>query len=349
MERVDVGIVGLGPAGAMLARLLPENLTAAAIDRKTGPDGWRKPCGGLLAPDAQKALAELGLTLPRELLVDPQIFSVHTLDLRTGLDRHYQRFYLNLDRALFDGWLRSLVPDRVRVHDGGYVTGIERTGDLWRVTFLEDGAERALECRFLVGADGANSAVRRAVYPDAPIRQYVAIQQWFADENPRPFYSCVFDPAATDCYSWALSKNGRFLFGGAYPADGCRARFEEQKRRLAALGFRFGTPLETEACLVSRPARASQIRTGRDGVFLLGEAAGFISPSSLEGVSWALRSAMLLRDALAAGDPRRHYDRACRALRLRLAVKLLKCPFMYHPALRRLVMKSGLQRIDVEP
>lgn len=348
MEKVDVCIAGLGPAGAVLARLLPEGLSAAAIDRKTGPDGWHKPCGGLLAPDAQKALAELGLTLPHSLLVDPQIFSVFTVDLRSGLRRHYQRFYLNLDRARFDAWLRSLVPDRVAVHDGGYLLGVGRENGLWRVDYLENGVRRSLCARYLVGADGANSLVRRAVCPEAHIRQYVAIQQWFADSNPRPFYSCVFDPDATDCYSWALSKDGSFLFGGAYPAENCRARFERQKQRLADLGFCFGPPLRTEACLVLRPAHVSQLCTGRDGALLIGEAAGFISPSSLEGVSWAMRSAMLLSKALRSADPQRAYDRACGALRRRMAVKLAKCPFMYDPALRRLVMKSGLQSIHVE-
>ncbi len=33
-------------------------------------------CGGLLAPDAQKMLAKLGLGLPNEVIVGPQMFSV---------------------------------------------------------------------------------------------------------------------------------------------------------------------------------------------------------------------------------------------------------------------------------
>ncbi|MEA5040439.1 MAG: FAD-binding protein [Clostridiaceae bacterium] len=345
MERIDIAVVGLGPAGAILTSLLPKRFSVAAFDRKGS--GWRKPCGGLLAPDAQKALASLGLTLPRELLVDPQIFSVRTVDLQSGLQRHYQRFYLNLDRARFDSWLRSLVPAHVEVHDDCHVTAVVPEDGGWRIEYREANELYSLHSKYVIGADGANSAVRRAICPDAHIRNYVAIQQWFEDRHPRPFYSCIFDPEATDCYSWSISKDGSFIFGGAYPAEHCRDRFEMQKRRLSELGFLFGAPLKTEACLVLRPAHASQLCPGKNGAFLIGEAAGLISPSSLEGVSWALRSAMLLRDALESDDPRRIYDHAFQSLRLKITVKLLKCPFMYQPILRKWVMKSGLQSINV--
>lgn len=62
----DIVIVGGGPAGATLARLLPEGFKVLLIDTKSHSDdgGFKKPCGGLLAPDAQKSLGKFGLTLP---------------------------------------------------------------------------------------------------------------------------------------------------------------------------------------------------------------------------------------------------------------------------------------------
>ena len=59
----DVAIIGLGPAGATAARLLDSRLRVIAIDQKQAAGGFQKPCGGLLAPDAQKALARFDLTL----------------------------------------------------------------------------------------------------------------------------------------------------------------------------------------------------------------------------------------------------------------------------------------------
>ena len=86
-----------------------------------------------------------------------------------------------------------------------------------------------------------------------------------------------------------------------------------------------------------RPRSFFDFCTGKDGAFLIGEAAGFISPSSLEGISYAMESA----DMLSA------YRRMTLKIRLKLALKVLKCPFMYHPLLRKLIMLCGLQSIEL--
>ena len=87
MKSYDLIIVGAGPAGSTLARLAGTERSVLLLDGQFR----NKPCGGLLAPDAQKALARFGLTLPKDVLVDPQIFSVKTIDVPTGLIRWYPR------------------------------------------------------------------------------------------------------------------------------------------------------------------------------------------------------------------------------------------------------------------
>lgn len=352
---VDIAILGGGPAGATLARLLDRRYSVVVLDRKRaetdpaggGPSDFRKPCGGLLAPDAQRALSRFHLVLPKDVLVDPQIFAVRTQDVESGLVRHYQRFYMNLDRHRFDQWLLSLVPDSVDILWDSLATGIEPIPDGYRIRYRHRGAERILEARRIVGADGAHSLVRRFLYPGKRIRSYMAIQQWFPEEHRTPFYACLFDPRITDCYSWTISKDGCFIFGGAYPKHDARARFDHQKALLREAGYRFGEPIRTEGCLVLRPSRFRDIVTGRGDAFLIGEAGGFISPSSLEGISSALETARLLALALNSGnpDPARRYRRLTRPLRIRLYMKALKCPFLYHPRLRRLVMRSGIRSL----
>ncbi|WP_312640528.1 FAD-binding protein [Hydrogenoanaerobacterium sp.] len=346
----DIAIIGLGPAGATLARLLDKRFKVVAIDKKRDQNlGFRKPCGGLLATDAQKALSRFDLTLPKDVLVDPQIFAVRTLDLRTGLTRHYQRFYINLDRHKFDLWLKSLIPHEVEIFDNAQVTRVARKSDCFEVCFAQDGKERQLKAKYVVGADGAQSLVRKMLYPNKKIRSYVSIQQWFRESNPNPFYSCVFDPENTDCYSWSISKDGSFIFGGAYPANNCRERFERQKQRLQEIGIQFGEVQKTEACLVLRPSKLDDFCCGYDNAFLIGEAAGFISPSSLEGISSAINTAYDLSKVLNAGttNPCAAYRRKTLGLRIKLFCKVLKCPFMYFPPLRKLVMKSGLDSIHM--
>ena len=100
----DIAIIGLGPAGSTLARMLDKKFKIIAIDKKTEDEnkGFQKPCGGLLSPDAQKMLIQFNLTLPVNILSNPQIFGVKTIDTGSNLLRNYQRTYVNVDRHKFD-------------------------------------------------------------------------------------------------------------------------------------------------------------------------------------------------------------------------------------------------------
>ena len=344
----DIAIIGLGPAGAMLARLLAAHGKVIAIDKKSGgEESFRKPCGGLLAVDAQKALSRVNLTLPKSVLVDPQIFAVKTTDLSQNLTAFYQRFYINLDRHRFDLWLRSLIPDSVQIIDGAVCVRILRRPGHFEITYTRGNVTETVLSKFIVGADGSNSVVRQSLFPDRGIERYLSIQEWFPYDLAVPFYSCIFDREITKSYCWTVSKDGRMLLGGAFPIKSGRRDFERLKEKLTENGFRLSSPIRREACLVSFPKRPRDFFTGGDGAFLVGEAAGFISPSSLEGISYALNSAFILSEILNGGgsEPNKKYRAKTRGIRLRLMIKKLKSPFMYNPFLRRLVMRSGLKSI----
>lgn len=347
----DIAIIGLGPAGALIARLLDKKFHIIAIDKKsTGENNaFQKPCGGLLANDAQKALSKLNLTLPKKVLVDPQIFAVKTIDTKQKLLRFYQRFYMNLDRHKFDQWLISLIPKRVEIAENAYCTDIRKNGENYEVTFVKDRIEQKIHAKYVIGADGSHSLTRRMLFPDRKIRQYISIQQWFQEQHTTPFYSCIFDSEITDSYCWSISKDGFFILGGAFAKKNGREKFELLKKKLYEQGFSFGLPIKTEACLVSMPQGLRSFCPGKGNAFLLGEAAGFISPSSLEGISYALNSAYELANILNAGckNPAWTYRIKSLPIRIKLLLKYFKKPFMYNSFFRKCIMKSGIKSINV--
>lgn len=348
MKQYDIAIIGGGPAGATFARALaqvcPEK-KIVLVDEK--PRTGSKVCGGLLAPDAQKVLAQFDLSLPKSILADPQIFDVKTIDLSARFCRNYQRHYLNMDRGKFDQWLLSLIPDCVDVVEGRCVS-IE---DGFRLHIHTAQGHQTVQCNYLVGADGGSSIVRRRFFTP-PKKQYIAIQEHFGNNGGDiPPYSCIFDPETSDSCSWTIRKDGYIIFGGAYDKNGCREAYERQRARMEAyLGISFGTPIKREACLLTSIRSASDFALGKGRIFLLGEAAGFVSPSSFEGFSSAFLSGKYLADAFAAGKNEReilrYYKQKSRKLRLKLACKILKMRVLCSPALRKLIMKSGIQSIQ---
>jgi flavin-dependent dehydrogenase len=341
----DIAIIGLGPAGATLARLLDKKYKVIAIDRKNSKTS--KCCGGLLSPDAQKILAQFDICLPKDVLVDPQIFSVKTIDLDNHIEKFYQRSYINMNRAQYDNFLISLIPGNIEICNDSICMDIERKNGTYFLSLKTRGVKRTEEAKIIIGADGANSIVRSIFYKKSKIHKYAAIQEWYEDNTNSPFYSCIFDKTITDSYSWTISKDNHFIIGGAFPVKDSNIRFELLKGKIKKAGYFLGELVKREGCFVFLNKGLMSTCTGKNGAYLIGEAAGMISPSSLEGISYSMESAKIL-----AGIINRNYNNIGRRyfmrtleIRIKLIFKILKMPFMYNKILRKLVMKSGIKAI----
>jgi len=341
----DIAIIGLGPAGATLARLLDKKYSVIAIDRKNAKIS--KCCGGLLSPDAQKILAQFDICLPKDILSDPQIFSVKTIDLDNNIERFYQRFYVNMNRAKFDAFLTSLIPGNVELCNDSVCTKIEREKNTYSLEIKTNGIKRTVKSKIVIGADGANSLVRNTFYTKRTIQKYSAIQEWYEDNKNSPFYSCIFDKKITDSYSWTISKDNYFIIGGAFPVAGCNERFEMLKEKVKTKGVSFEKLVKREGCFVYLNKGLSGTCTGKNGVYLTGEAAGMISPSSLEGISYSMESAKILAKIINedANNIGSKYFVKTLGIRIKLLLKIVKMPFMYNRVLRGMVMKSGMRAI----
>jgi len=335
----DVVIVGAGAAGCAAALSLPPGARAILVDR--GDPGVGRCCGGLLAPDGQRALESLGLRLPASVRAEPEPHLVCVHDLDSGLQQTYRRRYWNLDRARFDAWLLDLAARRADFRPRTRLVGLERDGGAWRVRLASGGREESVTTGLVIGADGAASSVRRLAMPDRPgPRTMLAMQVRLETDDPPAAHVVLFASRLTDFYAWAIPKPGSVLVGCAFSRPrGANWRFREVLLWYAkALGVA-PDAIERSARRLSRPAAKTELFAGTGGVLLAGEAAGLVSPSSGEGLSFAIESGAAAGRALDAEAPPTAYQRAFRKPARRVALKLIKARVIFSPFLRRWALR----------
>lgn len=88
---------------------------------------------------------------------------------------------------------------------------------------------------------------------------------------------------------------------------------------------------------------------GRGNIVLIGEAAGWISPSSAEGLSYAFKSALALAESIEANpdNPIKGYSRKISYLKRNILLKNLKATLMYNPLIRKMVMRSSVPSMKI--
>jgi geranylgeranyl diphosphate/geranylgeranyl-bacteriochlorophyllide a reductase len=348
----DIVIIGAGPAGATLTRLLDKKYSVLLVDKRSfNNNRMEKCCGGLLAPDAQKMLAKLELGLPKDVLTGPQMFSVKTLDFDNDIERHYQRHYINVDRGKLDSYLVS------QIHNADFMPntmykGHKKIRDIIEVTLNKNGENTIIETNILVGADGALSLIRKNEFKEKPYpEKYVSVQQWYKTDSTMPFYTSIFDKKITDYYSWIIQKEGYLLVGTAIPIkEDANLKFNLLIDKLKKKNFEIGKFYKRTGTLIMRTRKLNQISLVNNNVALIGEAAGLISPSSAEGISYALKSASYLAESINRNykEFKSDYVKSARKIKINIFIKNLKIPFMYNPLIRKLVMKSRIFSMDIK-
>ncbi|KAF0227318.1 MAG: putative oxidoreductase [Erysipelotrichaceae bacterium] len=352
----DVIIIGSGPSGAHCAKHLGQQkqLEVAVIDARdfNVQDRSHKACGGLLSSHAQKALRQEGIIIPDDIKVEPQLNKVNTSDFSNHLHRFYPRSYINMDRRKFENWLISLIPKNVTLLYSTQVLTIKKTQQGFRLEMIHNKQKSMLECKILIGADGADSIVSRTLFTQRQHAQrYVCMQEHYLTSEVQTSYYGIFDESITDYYSWALQKDKTIIIGSALCIDKqVHQNFDTFKTKLKQnTNLQLHELKSTEGAIVLRPRSIKELNYHCGQAALIGEASGTISPTSAEGFSYAFRSARYLSESLlrygATEKALKVYDLKCMKLRFSIALKLMKLPFMYQPWLRKWVMLSKITSV----
>jgi flavin-dependent dehydrogenase len=331
----DTVVAGAGPAGVLAAYHAAQRGDVLLLDASNLPRD--KSCGGMIHGLTRDALAPYG-EIPDRIVVEPRYVNFRYVDWDRNVRKPTELAFLNVDRAGFDDWLVSLLPDNVEVVGGLALTGFVQDDAGVSVTLKSGTEECAVSCANLVGADGARSAVRRSLGVDAG-STYVTLQDYVVlDGELPPYFDCIYARSLGDSfgYGYVMPKGDVAIVGSVfYPKT--KRPWELQDKLLEILRAQLpqlGASTKREACAALYLRKPSDVVCGAGRVLLAGEAGGFMSPTSGEGISYAVRSGILAGRAVGESSPGGALDayrETTAHLRRDITRRLRWLPFMESP------------------
>ena len=337
LRDVTTLVVGTGPAGVLAAYYAAQKGPVLIIDTFTLPRD--KSCGGMIHPLSQNILNEIE-PMPDELLLDPPSVQFRFNDWNRQIIKNVDLHFWNVDRIPFDEWMMSLLPETVEVMDAiSFVKHEVDTEGRLISTLRKHGGEIVhVISDHIVGADGPRSTVRKSI--DLPAyNRYITVQDYCKREGDiEPVFDCFYIPGIRGfAAGYIIPKDERVLVGCIYFPNTRRAH-ESQEKILAKLRERLpiGESLKREGWIAPRHRTADDVGwgkvEGKGAIFLAGEAGGFISPTSGEGISWAMDTGRRVGQVIAQHDDPQEMIDSYRAQTLHLKTdigrRLKVYPFM---------------------
>ena len=314
--RFDVAVIGAGPAGSWAAFQLARGGVRVALVDASHPR--EKPCGGGVTG---RALALVNGALGAEL----HSISIRSVRFREGADS--RTAVIDLDDR--DGGSRLVVASR-RDFDGGLRRAAGRAGaelvDARATHVSPDGpgwtidlaGRESIRAGAIVGADGANSLVRRRL--SVPFRRdQLSIGTGFFAHDVTSAEIVLELESSPPGYLWSFPRPDHLAVGVCADASGSaagplRARAE---RWIADARLAPGARLEAYSWPIPSlsPADLGAGPVAGRRWLLVGDAAGLVDPITREGIYYALRSSELAAAALQSDgvDPGRAYVNALAA------------------------------------
>jgi geranylgeranyl reductase family protein len=316
----DVIVVGAGAGGSTAASLLARQGIDVRLLDKAAPPRDTVRCDGLMPQGvywldrlgcAPQVLAEArGCIKACDLYLDGR----RLLTGRFPQDTAYPDFALLVQRSRFNEILRDHAETSgARFEGGTLVRGVEREGEVVRVLAEAGGKPVEHRARIVIGADGASSAVSRAIgnsLKDGVLG--LSVRTTYAGVNCEAGIRVYFGRDYFPSYGWMFidEQQGACVGVGCAvdpkfpPADNlgpALRQFIEADLRETLEGARRIGPFSGGVAPHFRPEAMTA-----DGVILVGDAACQADPLNRGGIHTAIESAFYAADAcraaLNAGD-----------------------------------------------
>jgi geranylgeranyl reductase family protein len=306
----DVIVVGAGPSGTGAAfQLARSGYRVLMLDTVSFPRV--KPCGGgitikaldllpySVGPVIERATCDLRMGINTSAGRREQLFSGNAPICVFSVRAEFDRF--NFDKTLQEG---------VEFQLAGALDAIEERPD--HVTLSFDG--RTISARFLIGADGANSATRRLLNAGRYFHRGFAIEGHvsYADLGVEPVPEFLFG-VVRNGYGWLFPKRSHVNVG----IDTFDSNVPLSKDQLRSHALeRVGTDRIFDIVGFALGFDGRNYAPNRERIVLVGDAAGFSEPLLGEGIHNALKSGQAAATAIIVADEqdvpslRRAYMRA---------------------------------------
>ncbi len=311
--RTQVVIIGAGPAGLLLGRLLQmRGIEAVILEQRSGAYVLGRIRAGVLEHGSVAVLrgAGLGARMDGEGLVH------HGVTLQFDGVSHRFDFTDLVGRTVTVYGQTEITHDmmQARAASGGAtiyeaegVTPRDFDHAHPRVTYRKDGLDHTIDCDFIAGCDGFHGVSRRCVPPaalsafervypfgwlGALVEQPPVAEELIYASHARGFALCSMRSRTRSRYYVQCALSDQV---GAWSDD----RFwDELRRRLdPAVAARLRTGPSIEKSIV--PLRSFVVEPLRFGrLFLAGDAAHIVPPTGAKGLNLAVADVVYLADAL---------------------------------------------------
>ena len=303
-----VAVVGSGPAGSSAAETLAKaGIETYLFERKLDN---AKPCGGAI-PLCMVDEFDLPPEIIDRRVRKMKMISPSNIEVNIGSTLKDEEYIGMCRREVLDGFLRDRAAKLGAKLINGTVHKLEipdSDKDPYTLHYADhsngtlQGEAKTLQVDLVIGADGANSRVARAI--DAGDYNYaIAFQERIRlPEDKMAYYEdlaemYVGNDVSPDFYAWVFPKYDHVAVGtGTMRVNQAKIkRLQAGIRARAAKRLEGGEIIKVEAHPIPEHPRPRRV-VGR--VALVGDAAGTVTKSSGEGIYFAAKSARMCAETI---------------------------------------------------